>query len=154
MERPVAVSAESNMYVRTPIIHRLILLGLAGLLASASPAAAAVFCVTGEGHAAIEVMPSICCENGIVPLRGADRFESLGSVRAPYGCGPCVDFQFTTPSLVERPGKATIQAHDAPAADSAISPTGTPARTQFRPAVRLSNPKPAHDVLASVVLLI
>ena len=133
---------------------RLMLLGLVGLLALASPGPAAVFCVTGNGHTAIEVLASRCCEDGAASFRTTVSLEPSDSYRPPAACGPCVDLQLTSPSRLEGPAKVAIPRHDTPTLCAAIPATHAAVRIQLCATGHLPTSTRSHELLASVILLI
>ena len=127
---------------------------MVGLLALASPGPAAVFCVTGNGHAAIEVLASKCCNDGAASIPATASLEPSDSFHQSAACGPCVDLQVTSPSRLEGPAKTAIPGQDSPTWYAAVFAASTLVRTQFRPAGHVSTLRPAHEFLASVVVLI
>ena len=134
--------------------RRLILLGLVGLFSIASPGSAAVYCVADNGHAEIEVLASICCEDGATSQQMAAFLEPSDSSCPPAGCGPCVDLQLTSPSRLDTPSKAAAPGHSSPTQPEAISAAYMAIRTQLRPADCVPTFSPSREALASVVLLI
>ena len=135
--------------------RRLVLLGLVGLVAFASPGpTAAVFCIADNGHAAIEVLASPCCEDDAAPAGPAVTLAPSDVDHRNADCDPCVDLQLTSPSKLETPAKGAAPGHDTPTLRAAAPTTCAPSRTSARPGDDLPAPPFSRELLASVVLLI
>jgi len=134
------------------LLRRLMLLGLVGLLAVASPGPAAVFCVAGDGHAAIEEISSPCCNDEVVSFGPARIFEPPDTYHRDAACGPCVDIQLTSPSRLTAPAGAALPVDGTPIMLSFFPPLDMTVRAKTYPAGRIT-PPPTLELLASVVLL-
>ena len=132
--------------------RHLILLGLAGLLAVASPGPAAVFCVAGNGHAAVEEISSSCCDDGVAFFGPVVILEPSDADHRDATCGPCVDLQLTSPSRLKAPARAALPVYEAPKVLAAVPTSDIILRTETHRAGRIS-PPPTLELLASVVLL-
>jgi len=135
--------------------RRLVLFGLVGLVAFASPGpTAAVFCIADNGHAAIEVLASPCCEDGATPVGPAVTLAPSDVDHRNADCGPCVDLQLTSPSNLKTQAQAAAPGNDSPTLRAAAPTTCAPSRTSTRPGDDLPAPPISRELLASVVLLI
>jgi hypothetical protein len=135
--------------------RRLALLGLVGLVAFASPGpTAAVFCIADNGHAAIEVLASPCCEDGAAPVGPAVTLAPSDVDHRNADCGPCVDLQLTSPSNLKTPAQAAAPGNDTPTLRAAAPTACAPSRTSTRPGDDVPAPPFSRELLASVVLLI
>lgn len=128
------------------------LLSLVGLLAVASPGPAAVFCVAGNGHAAIEGFLSACCDDEGASFAPAIILEPVDEDYRDAACGPCVDIQLTSPSRLEAPTKATPPMCGTPIM-LAAGPTPAISFTMATHRIGRIPPSPTLELLASVVLL-
>ncbi len=128
------------------------LLSLAGLLAVASPGPAAVFCVADNGHAAVEGIASPCCDEEVASFGPAMILESSDADQGNATCGPCVDFQLTSPSRLEASAKAALPMCRVPIMLSALPTLNITVRIGTFSARNIT-PPPTLELLASVILL-